>query len=75
MSFKKDIQDLLHIRARSQSRCQMGDFTQTTCAGTSGSFATVNEAIVTAMAASSTPNPNLINTENTECNKYTSDKI
>ena len=69
MSFKIDIQELLHIRTRSQSRSQMGESTESSCAGASGSLATVNEAVVTTTAASSTPNPNSITTEHTERNK------
>ena len=46
----------------------MGDSYQTTCAGTSESLATVNEAVVTATAASSTPSSNSTNTENTDYN-------
>ena len=67
MSSKNDIQEFLHIRTKSQFRSQMGDSTQTSYTGT-GSLATVNEAVVTATAASSTSKPTSINKENTERN-------
>ena len=54
MSIKKDIQYLLNVRNRSQFRSWMQDSPQTTFASTSGSLVTVNEAVVTATAASST---------------------
>ena len=71
MSIKKETQELLHIRTRSQSRSLIGESTNSSCTAASWSLATVSEFVVTTTATRPTPNPNSVTTENIKRNNTT----